>query len=61
MVERLNTVVRSVLADPAIRQKLEEVTGGDVRASTPEELNATIDADIRRWTQLVRDARIQKE
>lgn len=60
-IDRLNAAVRVVLGDEAVKRKLEEATGGDVRASTPEELNATIDADIRRWTQLVRDANIQKE
>lgn len=61
VVDRLNAAVRAVLADEAVRQKLEEVTGGDVRASTPEELNATIEADVRRWVQLVREARIPRE
>ena len=61
VVDRLNAAVRAVLADDATRQKLEEATGGEVRASTPEEVAATVDADVRRWTQLVRDARIQRE
>ena len=60
-IDRLNAALRVVLGDEAVKRKLEEATGGDVRASTPEELSASIDADIRRWTQLVRDANIQKE
>jgi tripartite-type tricarboxylate transporter receptor subunit TctC len=41
--------------------KLEDATGGDVKASSPEEVQAVIDADVKRWQQLVRDAKIQKE
>jgi tripartite-type tricarboxylate transporter receptor subunit TctC len=61
IAERLNQALRTVLADEATRRKLEDVTGGHVRAGTPEALHATIDDDIRRWAQLVQDARIQKE
>lgn len=61
VITRLNTAIRTALSDPAIRQKLEEATGGDVRASTPKELADQISNDVRRWTQLVKDAGIQKE
>jgi tripartite-type tricarboxylate transporter receptor subunit TctC len=61
VVERLNAVLRTVLADDSLRMKLEEATGGDVKASSPEEVQAVIDADVKRWQQLVRDAKIQKE
>jgi tripartite-type tricarboxylate transporter receptor subunit TctC len=61
VVDRLNTAVGTALRDDAIRQKLEEVTGGDVRGSTPKELQAGIESDVRRWSQLVRDAGIKKD
>ena len=61
VVERLNAAVRTALADDTLRQKLEEATGGDVKASTPEEVQAVVESDVKRWQQLVRDARIQKE
>lgn len=61
VVTRLNAAVRTALSDPAVRQKLEEATGGDVRASTPKELADQISSDVRRWSQLVKDAGIQKE
>ena len=61
VVERLNAQVRAVLADAAVRAKLEETTGGEARASTPEELRTAIESDVQRWTRLVRDAGIQKE
>ena len=61
VTERLQLEVRKILADEAVRSRLEEITGGDVRASTPAELQATMQADLKRWTQLVKDAHIQKE
>jgi len=61
VVERLNAQVRAALRDDAVRARLEEATGGDVRASTPDEMKATIAADLKRWAQLVKDANIQKE
>lgn len=61
VVDRLNTTLRTVLADAAVRQKLEEATGGEVRANAPPELGAAIQSDVRRWTDLVRDTRMQRD
>jgi tripartite-type tricarboxylate transporter receptor subunit TctC len=61
VIARLNAAVRTALSDPAVRQKLEEATGGDVKASSPKELAIAISSDVQRWTQLVKDANIQKE
>ena len=61
VVERLNATLRAVLADDTLRTKLEEATGGEVKASAPEDVQALVDSDVKRWQQLVRDARIQKE
>ncbi|MEO8057814.1 MAG: tripartite tricarboxylate transporter substrate binding protein [Burkholderiales bacterium] len=61
VVDRLNAALRTALADDTLRQKLEEATGGDVRASTPDELQAVVESDVKRWQQLVRDASIRKE
>jgi tripartite-type tricarboxylate transporter receptor subunit TctC len=61
VLDRLQGAVRTALADGAVRQKLEEATGGDVGAGTPQELGQVIVADVQRWTDLVREARIQRE
>ncbi len=61
VVDKLNAQVRAALQDTALRARLVEVTGGDVQASTPAELQASIDGDLKRWGQLVKDAKIQKE
>lgn len=61
VVKRLNTEVNAVLARPDIRARIEETTGGETSTATPDELRARIDADVKRWVQLVADAKISKE
>jgi tripartite-type tricarboxylate transporter receptor subunit TctC len=61
VVGRLNAAVQAALKKDAVRAKLEEATGGDIRASTPDELRAALRADIQRWNKLVADAQIAKQ
>lgn len=61
VIDRLNAQVTTALQDATLRGKLAEATGGDVHASTPKELQATIEGDLKRWAQLVKDAKIQKD
>lgn len=61
VIDRLNAQVVTALQDATLRSKLAEATGGDVHASTPKELQATIEGDLKRWAQLVKDAKIQKD
>ena len=61
VIDRLNAQVTTALQDATLRSKLAEATGGDVHASTPKELQATIEGDLKRWAQLVKDAKIQKD
>lgn len=61
VVDKLQAAVRVALQDEAVRSRLVEVTGGDVNAGTPQELQATIESDLKRWALLVKEAKIQKE
>ena len=61
VVQRLSAEVNAVLARPDVRTRLEEATGGEASIATPEELRARIDSDVKRWVQLVADAKILKE
>jgi len=61
VIDRLNAQVATALQDATLRGKLAEATGGDVHASTPKDLQATIEGDLKRWGQLVKDAKIQKD
>lgn len=61
VVSRLHAAVQAALKKDAVRAKLEEATGGDIRGSTPDELRAAIRADIQRWNKLVAVAHIAKQ
>ena len=61
IVDRLNAEVRAALRNGGVRARLEESTGGVVLASSPEELKAAISADIKRWSQLVADAKLVRQ
>lgn len=61
IVDRLNTDVRAALRNPSVKARLEEATGGEVQANSPEELKASISADIKRWTLLAAEAKLAKQ
>ena len=60
IVKRLHAEIQSMLADPATKTALETATGGDVRASTPEEMKALITTEIAKWTKVIDDAGIPR-
>lgn len=59
VVERLNAETRKALQVPSVRTRLEEM-GGEARASTPQEMQAMMAAELQKWTQVVADARIPR-
>lgn len=52
IVERLNKEIRAALAAPDVREKLVTM-GNDVVGSSPEELGATVAAEVDKWKRLV--------
>jgi tripartite-type tricarboxylate transporter receptor subunit TctC len=52
IVQRLNSEIAAVLAQPDTREKLAS-QGLDTRSSTPDEFERTIVADIARWQKVV--------
>jgi tripartite-type tricarboxylate transporter receptor subunit TctC len=63
IVMKLNGVVREVLADPAVRQRLVEL-GQDIPAvdqQTPEALYAYHKAEIEKWHPIIKAANIKPE
>jgi tripartite-type tricarboxylate transporter receptor subunit TctC len=60
VVDRLNTEVAKVLADPAMVQRL---AGFNVQAqsSTPNQLSQLLDSDIQRWTEVIQKAGIVQQ
>ncbi|HEY4973291.1 MAG TPA: tripartite tricarboxylate transporter substrate-binding protein, partial [Steroidobacteraceae bacterium] len=59
-IDRLNTAVRESLADPEIRAALLAATGGEVRASTPEEMRALVQSQIEKWADVIKAANIPR-
>lgn len=54
IVQKLNREIADVLKDPAVRKKM-AADGADMRHSTPGQLRALVDAEARRWTNLVKE------
>ena len=59
IVERLNAETRKALQVASVKARLEEM-GGEARASTPQEMQAMMTAELQKWTQVVADARIPR-
>lgn len=59
VVERLNEAVLAALAVPGLRKRFEEL-GGEAHGSTPEALRELVEAEVGRWTRVVREAGIPK-
>jgi tripartite-type tricarboxylate transporter receptor subunit TctC len=59
MVRRLNAEVTGVLAEPIAIAQLQAL-GTLPRPSTPDELRDRVAADVRKWTELVATAKIER-
>jgi len=60
IVSRMQKEVARVVYLPDVRQKLLE-QGADAVGSTPEELDMAVKTELKRWAQVIRDARIKLE
>jgi tripartite-type tricarboxylate transporter receptor subunit TctC len=60
VVATLNTVATEAMHDPAVKEKL-AVQGAILIGDTPEHFRSFIDAEIRRWTKVIKDAGIATE
>ena len=60
IVSRMQREVARVVYLPDVRQKLLE-QGADAVGSTPEELDMAVKTELKRWAQVIRDARIKLE
>lgn len=60
IVERLNAEVKKALQVPEVRARLESF-GGEVRASTPEEMRDRVASEVQRWSKVIADANIPKQ
>jgi tripartite-type tricarboxylate transporter receptor subunit TctC len=60
VVETLNAAIKTSLADPDVRAKL-EAAGLEGRFSTPAEFGEFVKAEIDRWTKVAADANIKAD
>lgn len=59
IVDRLHAETQKALQVDAVKAKLEEL-GGEARGSTPAEMAAMVAAEVKKWTQVVAEARIAR-
>jgi tripartite-type tricarboxylate transporter receptor subunit TctC len=59
VVDLLNKSIREVVAIPEVKQRYAEL-GIEAKASSPEELKARLEADIKKWAALIERAGIAK-
>ncbi|MDB5764172.1 MAG: hypothetical protein JWQ21_3167 [Herminiimonas sp.] len=60
IVERLNKEINAAMAQPDVRKAFEEV-GIEARGGSPEDLRDILDAEVVKWTNLVKTAKIEKQ
>jgi tripartite-type tricarboxylate transporter receptor subunit TctC len=60
VLEQLHRDVTDALAAPEVRARI-EAAGFEVTPSTPAAMVATIDADVRAYTPLVREGRVRRD
>lgn len=60
VVARLNQEVQTALKSPEVRKRLAEL-GVEAHASTPEQLATLLDAEIKRWSEVITRARIPRQ
>jgi hypothetical protein len=58
IVARMQKEIAHVIQLPDVKQKLLE-QGGDTVGSTPEELDRVVKGELRKWAEVIRDAKIK--
>ena len=60
VIDKLNRALRDAVAAPAVMDKLGKL-GMRLQAGSPAELQALLAAEIRRWGDVIRAAKIEPE
>ena len=58
IIAKAHATTMAILADPETRRRVGEL-GLDIVAGTPEQMHATIAADIPKWAKVIADAGIK--
>lgn len=57
VVQRLNEATRQALLPREVRERLRQM-GGEAQASSPREMAAMVDAEVKKWAKVVADGNI---
>jgi tripartite-type tricarboxylate transporter receptor subunit TctC len=60
IIARMQQVVAKAIQQPDVKQKLLE-QGGDTVGSTPEALDKVVKSELKKWAEVIRDAKIKLE
>ena len=60
IIDRLNAVMREILVIPEVKTKYAEF-GVEAKASSPAELKARLESDIKKWSAVIEKAGIPKQ
>ena len=60
VIERLHAAAVAALAQPGVRQRLQEL-GVRAESGSPKQLEALLSSEIRRWGEVIRAAKIEPE
>ena len=61
LVARINGVFGQVLQVPTVRTAITDVQAADIVGGTPQQFDAFIKSELKRWPQVVKDAGIKPE
>ena len=61
LVTRLNQIFNQVLQVPQIRTAISEAQAADIIGGTPQQFDAFIKAELKRWPEVVKAAGIKPE
>jgi tripartite-type tricarboxylate transporter receptor subunit TctC len=53
LVEKLNAEVRKALEDPELQKRFADI-GGEIRAYSPDEFRAFVQAELDKWAKVVK-------
>ena len=58
LVTRINGIFNQVLQLPAVRSAIEQAQAADIVAGTPQQFDAFIKSELKRWPEVVKAAGI---
>jgi tripartite-type tricarboxylate transporter receptor subunit TctC len=61
LVTRINGIFNQVLQVPAVRNAITETQAAEIVGGTPQQFDAFIKSELKRWPQVVKDAGIKPE